>query len=668
MTSEEVRQKFLDFYEERGHAVIPSASLIPQDDPTTLLTGSGMQPLIPYLFGKEHPKGKRIADSQKCFRAEDIEEVGDNRHTTFFEMLGNWSFGDYFKKEQLAWFFEFLTDVVGLEAERLYVTVFSGDDKNGIPRDDESVEIWKKLFEDKGIKAETRELLSNKEGGEQGMQDGRIFYYDSSKNWWSRKGLPEDMPSGELGGPDSEVFYKFVGVKHNPSFGKHCHPNCECGRFLEIGNSVFMEYKKGEDGKFENLEQRNVDFGGGLERIVAASEDNPDIFAIDSFSDIIDALGERYGWDYATADGDMKRRMRIVADHVRAAVFISADGVVPSNKEEGYILRRLLRRAIFNGYKFAKGFSNLYPLVNVVVDKYGVIYRELESKRDIIHDIFEKEETLFMRTLEKGDKELKKMIREKEKFTKYTVRDRPDFGSRSNDYINAISGKDAFYLYQTYGFPFELIKEELARHWMFPHEGEFREELEKEFKKEFKKHQAASVAGVEKKFGGHGLILNTGELKAADTEELSKVTRLHTATHLLQAALRGILGDEVLQRGSDITVDRTRFDFSFPRKVTKEELQRVEDKVNEIIKADLPFQKVELPLEKAKKSGALYVEVAKYPDVVKVYYSGVSEDDAFSKEICGGPHVEHTGEIGKFVILKEKAVSAGVRRIRADVE
>src|SRR3989344_1499547 len=343
MSSEDIRKKFLAFFKEKGHVIMPSSSLVPEKDPTTLFTGSGMQPLVPYLLGEPHPQGRRLADSQKCFRAEDIEEIGDNRHTTFFEMLGNWSLGDYFKEEQLAWFFEFLTGEIGLDPECLYVTVFSGDPRNQIPKDNESIEIWKKLFAKNGINAKDVELVTVDGGYELGMQDGRIFAYNAKKNWWSRAGTPEVMPVGEPGGPDSEVFYEFTEVEHDPKFGKFCHPNCDCGRFLEIGNSVFIEYKKKENGSFEKLAQKNVDFGGGLERITAAELRSADIFKVDLLWAIVVKIEEISGSKY---EGENKKSFRIIADNIRGASFMIGDGVTPSNTERGYFVRRLLRRAV----------------------------------------------------------------------------------------------------------------------------------------------------------------------------------------------------------------------------------------------------------------------------------------------------------------------------------
>src|SRR3989338_779453 len=471
MTSQEIREKFLKFYESKGHdhKRIPSASLVPEGDSTTLFTGSGMQPMMPYLLGAKHPLGNRIVDSQKSFRAEDIEEVGDNRHTTFFEMLGNWSFGDYWKEEQLSWLFEFLTKEVGLPPERLYVSVFAGDRENNIPRDEESPAICQKLFGN----AKVVELITEEQASNLGMQDGKIFYYGSKKNWLSRAGIPSDMPVGEPGGPDSEVFYRF-DVEHDEKYGKYCHPNCDCGQFMEIGNNVFMEYQKNSDGTFSKLPQRNVDFGGGLERITAASNNDPDIFKVDTFQSIMAKMNENYGWDYSSLEQSQKFSMRIVADHLRAAVFMIADGLLPSNKLHGYVLRRLMCRAIFNAYKFAPGFSNLYPLVPVVVNAYADFYPGFSEKTKDIQEVFENEESKFMQTLKRGEREIERRIK----------------------LNNGITGKDAFDLLQTYGYPWELTKE-IAESRGFLHIG-----LSSGFEEEFKKHQELSRTASAGQFKG----------------------------------------------------------------------------------------------------------------------------------------------------------------------
>ena len=629
MTISEIRAKYLAFFEKRGHFVIPSASLVPLNDPTTLFTGSGMQPLILNLLGKEHPAGNRLANSQKCFRAEDIEEVGDNRHTTFFEMLGNWSLGDYFKKEQLPWFFEFLVDAIGFDASKLYVTVFIGDEKNNIPRDTESAEIWKKLFAGKEIDAKEVFVGSQEDGARKGMQGGRIFYYDAKKNWWSRAGVPENMPAGEPGGPDSEVFYDFA-LPHDVKFGPECHPNCDCGRFLEIGNSVFMQYIKKPDGSFGLLPKQNVDFGGGLERIAAASNRNADVFQIDAFRDIIELL--TYFSKKSYDDSRYTRSFRIIADHVRAATFMIGDGVKPSNTERGYVLRRLIRRASQHAMKLSiqdkdKEDSMLVRAAIITIEKYKESYSELdgeEAYKEITETIW-KEEVQFAHALDRGMKEF-----EKAAATKY------------------ISGQTALTLFTTHGFPFEMTIE-LAKERGIDVD-------EEGFKREMKKHQEISRAGVEQKFRG-GL---------ADTSE--KTTRLHTAHHLLLAALQQVLGKHVKQRGSNITQERLRIDFSHGERMTKEQIAEVERIVNEKIREGIPVIRTEMAKEEAEKLGAEHEFGAKYPDRVSVYSVGPL-DAAFSIEFCGGPHVSNTREIGaEFSILKEEAVAAGIRRIKAVLE
>jgi alanyl-tRNA synthetase len=630
MTVSEVRAKYLKFFKSQGHTILPSSSLVPENDPTTLFTGSGMQPLVPYLLGKNHPAGSRLADSQKCFRSMDIEEVGDNRHTTFFEMLGNWSLGDYFKQEQLPWFFEFLVGEVGLSPEKLYVTVFMGDEKNNVPRDEESAEIWKKLFAEQGIDNKVVEIGSEENGNQVGMQGGRIFYYDAKKNWWSRAGVPERMPAGEPGGPDSEVFYDF-GTEHDAKFGPQCHPNCDCGRFLEIGNSVFMQYIKKEDGSFALLPKQNVDFGGGLERIAAVSENKNDVFLV-AHTQIINALEQATGGSYESN----KRAFRVIADHIKAAVFLIADGIAPDSKDQGYFVRRLLRRAIFALNK-SKGKLTLAGLVPFVVEAYKDHYPELAHQASEIVNQITLEESKFNLTIERGAKELARFV-----------------GTGS------ISAQDAYQLVTTYGFPLELILEEAGE------KGIKQIDIEG-FKELLKKHQDLSRAGSEQKFKG-GL---------ADTSE--KTTRLHTAHHLLLKALQIVLGPEVHQRGSNITQERLRIDFNYNGKMTDEQKREVERIVNEKIGEDIPMTRSELPKEEAEKLGAEHEFGAKYPDRVSVYSLGPKGAtvenpmfaQAYSIEFCGGPHVTHTGELaqsGKFKILKEEAVSAGVRRIKAVLE
>jgi len=619
MLLNDVRNRYLTFFKDRGHEVIPSASLVPENDSTTLFTGSGMQPLLPYLLGKKHPKGIRLVNSQRCFRAEDIEEVGDNRHTTFFEMLGNWSLGDYFKENQLRWFFEFLTEGesgIGLDPNKLYVTVFAGDEKNDIPRDDESVVLWKKLFKSKGIEAQDTHIGSVEDGCKRGMREGeRIFYYDASKNWWSRAGTPEKMPAGEPGGPDSEIFYDF-GTSHDTTFGEHCHPNCDCGRFVEIGNSVFMQYLKREDGSFEELSQKNVDFGGGLERITAATNDYSDIFKIDSLHLIISTLEERTGKRY---EEDGVEPFRIIADHIRAAVFMIADGIVPANTDHGYILRRLIRRSVRFADSLGAPPGTLSCLVEPIKNAYGKIYETVMKEDSKIEKVIYEEEERFRTTLERGMRE----------FEKLSTQD--------------ISGPDAFILFSTYGFPVEMT-EELANDKGISVDRDG-------FKREMEMHRARSRSGAEQKFKG-GL---------ADHSE--KSLRYHTATHLLHKALRDVLGEEVVQKGSNITGERLRFDFSFPRKMTAEEKERVENTVNEKITQNMPVSYEDLPIEEARKRGAIGLFEEKYGDTVRVY----SIKD-YSIECCGGPHVANTGELGMFRITKEESVSAGVRRIKAVLE
>ena len=635
MTVNEIRAKYLAYFEKNGHTIIPSAPLVPQNDPTTLFTGSGMQPLITYLLGAPHPKGNRLVDSQKSFRAEDIEEVGDNRHTTFFEMLGNWSLGDYFKKEQLPWFFGFLTDEVGLDPKNLYVTTFIGDEKNGVPRDTESAEIWKGLFASKGIDAKVVEIGSEADGYRLGMQGGRIFYYDVKKNWWSRAGVPENMPAGEPGGPDSEVFYDF-GTPHDLSFGAECHPNCDCGRFLEIGNSVFMQYIKKEDGSFALLPKQNVDFGGGLERIAAAANGDADVFAIDVFADVIGLLIHFSGKEYENKQ--YQRSFRIVADHMRAAVFMLVDGVRPANTERGYVLRRLIRRAAQHAQKLGvesdEGTeSMLSRCASIIIEKYKQAYPELdgeETHNRITEEIW-KEEKQFAHTLVGGMKEFEKVAK----------------GGH-------ISSEQAFVLFTTYGFPFEMTLE-------LAHERGIDVD-EDGFKRLMNEHKNLSRAGGEKKFKG-GL---------ADTSE--KTTRLHTAHHLLLKALQIVLGPDVKQRGSNITQERLRIDFSYGAKMAPEQLARVEEIVNEKIQEALPVTRSTIPKAEAETLGAEHEFGAKYPDMVSVYSVGPKSanesnprfDEAFSIEFCGGPHVQNTSELGgTFKIKKEEAVASGIRRIKA---
>jgi alanyl-tRNA synthetase len=625
MTAQEIRKAYLEFFTERGHAVIPRAQLVPYNDPTTLFTGSGMQPLIPYLLGEAHPEGERLTDSQTCLRAQDIEEVGDNRHTTFFEMLGNWSLGDYFKQEQLPWFFEFLTEVVGLDPAKLYVTCFIGDEANGIPRDTESATIWKQLFEGKKVDAREVEIGSEADGATKGMQDGRIFYYDADKNWWCRAGKIGDMPAGEPGGPDSEVFYEFDFVQHNPKYGEHCHPNCDCGRFMEIGNSVFMEYVKTATS-FDKLPKQNVDFGGGLERIAAAKLNNPDVFKISLLQPIIAKLEEISGKSYDSHT----ESMRVIADHLRAATFLAVDGVKPSNKEQGYVMRRLLRRAIRFAFELGIEQNFLEQIVPVIADLYHDDFPEVAAKRDEVIAVLIKEEKVFRQTLRKGINEFNRLAGQQ------------------------LTGETIFKLYDTYGFPVELSKEEA-----FKRDITVESNADKEFDRLMTEQRERSKTASKGVFKG-GLGGQTMQHK-----------KYHTATHLMYQALRDVLGDHVIQRGSNITEERLRFDFSHPQKVTPEEIKKVEDIVNEQIDKDLKVSFKEYPTKVAiEEKGALGQFGDRYGDTVKVYSMIANgADKPFSFEICGGPHVDHTAQLkedGKrFKIIKEESKSSGVRRIKA---
>ena len=630
MDTQTVRKKYLDFFAARNHVVIPSASLIPENDPTTLFTGSGMQPLLPYLLGESHPEGNRLVDSQKSFRAEDIEEVGDNRHTTFFEMLGNWSLGDYFKHEQLPWFYEFLTQEVGIDPNNLYVTVFSGDEKNGIPRDEESAAIWSEIFTAAGIETQVADIGSEEAGYARGMKDGeRIFYYEAKKNWWSRAGVPNNMPVGEPGGPDSEMFYDF-GIEHDKSFGEHCHPNCDCGRFMEIGNSVFMEYMKTENG-FEKLPQKNVDFGGGLERIAAAAAHNPDVFlAVDSLHNVVMHLEKASGKAYA----DDQKSFRIIADHLRGAVFMIADGVRPSNTEQGYFARRLLRRSVQYADALGIAEGTLSEAVGIIIATYKDHYNELTKMQTDIEAAVAEEETKFRRTLVKGMNEFKKRVQK-----------------------GSVSGEDAFTLFTSYGFPLELTEELAVR--------ENAHVDVEDFKKRMKEHQEKSRAGAEKRFKG-GL---------ADHSE--KTIQYHTTHHILLRALQDVLGPHVKQRGSNITSERLRFDFVHDAKMTDEEKEKVQRLVNERIQEHLPVHKTVMPKTRAEELGAEQEFGQKYGDTVNVYSVGPKdatvEDPKFeqsvSLEFCGGPHVANTKDIdGTFRIVKEESSSAGIRRIRGVLE
>ncbi len=627
MTIAEIRERYLKFFAERGHAIISSSSLVPENDPTTLFTGSGMQPMISYLLGAPHPRGVRIADSQKCFRSQDIDEVGDNRHTTFFEMLGNWSLGDYFKKEQIAWMFEFLIQELKLDPSHLYVTVFRGNDV--IARDEESVSLWKEQFQSVGIDAKDVDFAER-----DGMNDGRIFYYNEKKNWWSRSGTPDRMPVGEPGGPDTEMFWDF-GIDHHfheESMWKDepCHVNCDCGRFAEIGNNVFMQYQKTETG-FIELPQKNVDFGGGLERIAFATNNDPDMFRIDVFASALKSLESKSGKTYAS-DSKEVYPFRVIVDHLRAATFLIGDGVFPSNKDQGYFVRRLIRRAVRFANQLGIQEEICATIGSCFIDVYHDAYSNLENQRESILNELIKEERKFKVTLQQGVKRFEELVKQSDQ--------------------KMISGTDAFDLLQSYGFPIELT-EELAK------ERNMTVDIET-FKTEKEKHQALSRAGSEQKFKG-GL---------ADHSDMS--VKYHTATHLLHAALRKVLGDTVTQKGSNITPERMRFDFPYPEKLTDEHVKQVEDIVNSAITQKLDVNFEMLTLDEAKTRGAIGLFTDKYAEVgdkVKVYFVGSeASGNAFSSEVCGGPHVQNTGDMGKFRILKEESIGSGLRRIKAVLE
>lgn len=622
MNAQQIRQKYLEFFESRGHKSIPRAKLLLQDDPTTLFTGSGMQPLLPYLLGKTHPAGQRLTDSQTCLRSQDIEDVGDNRHTTFFEMLGNWSLGDYFKEQQIRWFFEFLTQEVGLDPRKIYVTCFIGDARHGIPRDDTSAQIWQKVFAEAGIEAKIVEIGSAENGDRNGMQGGRIFFYDDGENWWSRGGRLDKTPIGDPCGPDSEVFYDFGEENHDPSYGQ-AHPASDSGRFMEIGNQVFMEYRRLEDGSFAPLEHKNVDFGGGLERIAAAKLNSPDVFKGSLLWPIIEALERISGKTYAESTASM----RVIADHLRSAVFLAVDGCVPINKEHGYVMRRLVRRALVKAFDLGIEQNFLEQIVPVVVELYATDYPEVAEARDTVLAVLVKEEKAFRQTLRKGVAELQKMA------------------------VKSLNGAQIFKLYDSYGFPPELSVEYAEKQGIVVEEN-WRIGFDLSMAEQRQRSQTAS-RGMFK-----GGLESQGDLQL----------RYHTATHLLLAALKRVLGDEVEQKGSNITNQRARFDFNYDDKMTPEQLAEVEKLVNQAIADKLPVSFQEMTLAEAKQTGAHGSFEERYGDRVKVYQIGEG-DQRFSYEICGGPHVQNTAEIApsgeRFVIVKEQSSSAGVRRIKA---
>ena len=590
MTSGELRTMWLNFFKSKGHAVIPSASVIPENDPTVLFTTAGMHPLVPYLLGSKHPAGTRLTDVQKCIRTGDIDEVGDASHLTFFEMLGNWSLGDYFKKEMIAWSWEFLTspEYLGLDKDKLAFTVFEGE--GDIPRDTEAAQYWM----DSGVKPEN------------------IYFLPRKHNWWG--------PAGQTGpcGPDTEMFI----IKDQPPCGPDCSPACSCGRFLEIWNDVFMQYNKTADGRYVPMEKKNVDTGMGLERTVCTLNGCKTVYETDAFTGIIAKISELSGKGYED-DAATTKAFRIVADHLRTSTFIMGDprGVSPSNVDQGYVLRRLIRRAVRYGMELGMGEGFTSEIAKVIIAQYQDVYPELKQNEAFVLEQFKLEESRFARTLRQGEREFDKLV------------------SRMGE-EKVIGGEQAFNLYATYGFPIEMTRE-LAAEKGFTVD-------EDGFAKHFAEHQKSSHAGAEQRFKG-GLA-----------DHSVQTARLHTATHLLHAALRRVLGDEVAQKGSNITAERLRFDFSFGRKVTKDELAQVEALVNEWIKADVPIEMKETTVAEAKAEGAIGLFGSKYGECVRMYTMG-----PYSKEICGGPHATHTGELVSFKIQKEESSSAGVRRIKA---
>ncbi len=625
LSAQEIRRAYLEFFEDRGHVLISRAQLVPEDDPTTLFVGSGMQPLMPYLLGEKHPKGVRLVDSQTCLRSQDIDEIGDNRHTTFFEMLGNWSLGDYFKKDQIRWFFEFLVGEVGLDPSRIYVTCFIGEKKVGIPKDVESAEIWQELFAEQGIDNKIVEIGSAKNGDKVGMQGGRIFYYDDGENWWSRGGGIAETPIGDPCGPDSEVFYDFGEELHDESKWGKAHPANDSGRFTEIGNQVFMQYKRTESG-FEPLPKQSVDFGGGLERIAQAKIDSPDMFKISILWPIIEKVEELSKQSYE----DCTEEMRVIADHLRGAMFLAVDGVVPSNKQQGYVMRRLMRRAILKAFNLGIEQNFVQEIAPVIAGLYKDDFPELLENEDEVIDVLVKEEKVFKQTLRKGLRE----------FSKLTA--------------NGLNGGVVFTLYDTYGFPAELSMEEAKKQDVTISDN-CQAEFDAKMKQQRERSQTATKGAFKGGLGGQTL----------------QHRKYHTATHLMYQALRDVLGDHVIQRGSNITEERLRFDFSHPEKMTDEQKQQVEKRVNEQIEKDLKVSFAEYPTSEATgKLGALGQFGDRYGDTVKVYkmIAGAT-DKPYSFEICGGPHVDNTAQLyedgKKFKIVKEASSSAGIRRIKA---
>lgn len=626
MDANEIRRKFLDFQVKKRHKVIQPAPLVLENDPTTLFTGSGMQPLLPYLLGKEHPEGTRLTDSQPSMRLQDIEDVGDPRHTTVFEMLGNWSLGDYFKEEQIRNFFEFLTKEVGLDPSKIYVTCFIGNEKYGIPRDVEAAELWQKVFAKAGVDAKIAEIGSAENGDKRGIKPGeRIFFYDDKENWWSRGGGIDTTPIGDPCGPDSEVFYDFGEELQDEEKYGLAHPASDGARFMEIGNQVFMQYRRKEDGTFEELEKKNVDFGGGLERIAAAAIGSFDVFKISLMRPILEKLEEISNKSYDNNTDEM----RVIADHIRGAYLLAAQGLAPSNKTQGYAMRRLVRRAILRALDLGISSNFLSEIVPIVAENYKDLPDSILTHRENALEVLLREENAFRKTLNKGLKELNKLTK--------------------NNKI--LDGKDLFKLQDTYGFPLELSVEECYREGI---------ELTKDYLKEF---EAALKEQRER-----SQTASKGMFKGGLEDHGEQTVKYHTACHLLLAALQKHISPDIMQKGSNITADRVRFDFNLDHKMTPEEISAVENQVNEWISADLPVVFDEYDKTYARdilKAHGQFWD--KYPEALKVYTIG-DFDNPISREVCGGPHVEHTGALGHFKIKKEESSSAGVRRIKAILE
>lgn len=624
MNASEVRQKYLDFMKSKGHVEIAPAPLVLENDPTTLFTGSGMQPLLPFLLGQPHKEGKRLTDSQPCLRLQDIDDVGDPRHTTVFEMLGNWSLGDYFKEEQIRNFFTFLTKEVGLDPAKIYVTCFIGNEKYGIPRDDEAAQIWQQVFKEAGIDAEIAEIDTAENGDKRGIKDNeRIFFYNDKENWWSRGGGIETTPIGDPCGPDSEVFYDF-GEEHQDEakYGK-AHPASDGARFMEIGNQVFMQYRRLGDGSFEELKDKNVDFGAGLERITAASMDSYDVFKISLLKPIVDKLVELSGKGYESNTAEM----RVIADHLRGAYLLTAQGLKPSNKQQGYALRRLIRRAILKALNLGIEQDFLAEVLPLIAENYKDLPDSILTTREQVLEVLSHEEQAFRKTLRRGMRELARFQKD------------------------GLTGKELFMLQDTYGFPMELSVEEAYRQDI-PLSENWRKEFEASLAEQRERSKTASKGMFKGGLEDHG----------------EQTTKYHTATHLLLAALQKLIDPNIGQQGSNITAERLRFDFNLDRKLTPEEKQQIEDQVNEWIKADLKVVHDEYDKAYARDTLKAHGQFwDKYPEKLTVYTIG-DFDNPVSREVCGGPHVEHTGVIGHFKIKKEESSSAGVRRIKAIVE